>query len=362
VVKKRDKSAAQTLATQARVVTAAAETSGDVLAQDHLYSAADTLDRLARAEARKASTQADPVLDLTAEATDQEVRAARQRRAVRRGLDIFLPSWTEATVGLPNALLRSALFAASAVSPGFLNNAKIASQGDTTLTMTGEGLTSYDRKCFAVCLDHYREGRPLSPGGDATWVRTTYYAFAAALGLQYGPGVHRAIRASLLRLNGANLRVRVRRLNVPLPRLVEVAFDEEYMDGATPDEDLLGSDLVVFRVTEAMAALFGPEDWTAVPKALLTDTAGLASWLSAFYATHRDPYVLPLNDLYTRSGVTCTRAEFRRILRTALAKLQARTDRATRVDRYAVTRDSIWVCLARWGHKEACPLELDEDI
>lgn len=361
--KQSNKRQALELQAQSQAVALAALTVSDTRVQDQIFSAANTLDRLARSEARKSeAAKAEPVQQLPADASAQELRTARQRRAVRRGDDVYLPSWTEATIGLPNALLRSAMFSAASTSPGYLREAKLASQGDSTLTFTGEGLTSYDRKIFAVCLDHYREDRPLSPGGDALWVRTTYFAFARDMGLQYGANVHRAIRASLLRLNSANLRVRVNRLNVPLPRLIEVAFDEGYMDETTPDDQLKGSDAIVFRISEAMASLFGPTDWTAVPKVALNDITGLSAWLASFYATHSKPYTLQVNDLYELSAVASTKAEFRRMLRIALAKLQEFENGAIRVDRYAVTRNDVWVCLARWNHKAPCPLKIDEDI
>lgn len=356
------KRAADHLTSQASVVAEAALSANDTLSQDRLFSAANTLDRLARATARKSSeAKENPVATLTEDASDSEIRKARQRRAVRCGQDVYLPSWTDATVGLPNALLRSALFASASESPGFLKEAKIASQGDTVLTFTGEGLISYDRKVFAVCLDHYRDDRPLSPGEDSPWVRTTYYQFASALDLRYGPGVHRAIRASLMRLNHANLRARVNRLSVPLPRLIEVAFDEGYMDESTPDDQLKASDHIVFRVTERMAELFGPTDWSAVPKIALTDFAGLTSWLAAFYSTHKAPCELQVDILYARTGVTCSKAEFRRMLKKALTKLQE-APQEVRVERFAITKTAVWVSMARWSYKGPCPLKVDEDI
>lgn len=357
---KAARNAVENLEAQAQRVAEVAAEKPAGLAQEQLSAAHNTLTRLARAEARR---EQSPVLDLPWDATPKELRDARQRRAVRCGQDVLLPSWTDAAVALPNALLRSSLFAASASSQGFVSDARLAVQGDVTLIFTGERLTSYDRRTFAACLDHYREDTPLSSEGRGKWVRTTYWAFAAAMGVAYGANVHRAIRASLIRLNAANLRVRVKGRSVPLRRMVQVAFDEGIMETSSPDDALRGSDAIVFRIDETMAHLFGPADWTAVPKYMLANRTGLASWIAAYYSTHKAPYALEFSNLYDWSGVTCTKAEFRRLLQSALRTLQAANeDDPTRVERFAMTKTNVWVCLARWRFTGPCPLKIEEDI
>ena len=352
----------QTLKEQSEAVSAVAVEVADPVVKNKMHSAADTLESLAKSKARQL---ASPVRTLPEDATADEVRTARQRSAVRRGQDVFLPSCDVLYIGLPNRLLRSALFAASSQSGGFLTNGEISSQRDTTLTFTGKTLCGYDRKVFAVCLHHYRD-RPLSPGGTSLeWVRTSYYQFVQALDLSYSENVHRAIRESLLRLNAAGLRVKFKGLNISLPHLVEVAFDEPEgsIDVETSRDKLMASDSIVFRVLEPVANLFGSTDWSAVPKKALTDYSGLASWLVAFYSTHREPKALTVSELHRRSGVGCAVTEFRRMLRKAFSKLQdVSTPLSLRIDCFRMSKNEVWVRLARWNSKEACPLDLEEDI
>ena len=203
-------------------------------------------------------------------------------------------------------------------------------------------------------MNHYRDDRPLSPDDSPAWVTLSFYQFAQDLGIAYGAKVHKAIRSSLVRLAAAHLRVRIHRRDIPLPRLLDVAFDDGY-DGQEVDDSLLrGSDQVAFRIVESMANLFGPADWSAVPQPALTDYAGLASWLASFYSTHSKPYPLKVTDLYAYTGVTCEPREFRRMLKTALEKLKREeADPALQVERYDLTKETLTVHLRRWGPQMA---------
>ncbi|WP_157641899.1 plasmid replication initiator TrfA [Burkholderia ubonensis] len=339
------------LAAQASAVRRAAARAGDGETRALAEAAADTVEAVARRQQhRKAAAAVAPVLELAANASANEVRVARQRRAVRRGKDVFLPSWKDATVALPNALLRSALFSASSSNREALFEAPIAAQGDVVLTLTGHQLCDYDRRVFAACLNHYRDDRPLSPDdASPAWVTLSFYQFAQDLGTAYGAKVHKAIRDSLIRLSAAHLRVRINRRDIPLPRLIDVAFDDGYAGVEPADCQLRGSDRVAFRIFESMANLFGPADWSAVPQPALTEYAGLAAWLASFYSTHSKPYPLKVSDLYSYAGVTCELREFRRMLKTALDKLK-RDDASAdlRVESYVLTKDELTVHLARW--------------
>lgn len=341
------------LTAQARAVRRAVAQTSDAQTRSLVAAAANTIDAVARRRSHRKAVEAEaPVLVLASNASSTEVRAARQRRAVRRGQEVYLPSWREATVALPNALLRSALFSASSLSREALFEAPIAAQGDVVLTLTGHQLCDYDRRVFAACLNHYRDERPLSRDeGIQAWITLSFYQFAQDLGVAYGVKVHKAIRTSLIRLSAAHLRVRIQRRDIPLPRLLDVAFDDGIAEEA-PDSALRGSDRVAFRVLEAMANLFGPETWSAVPQPAL-DHAGLTAWLASFYSTHAKPYPLKLLEIYRLSGVTCELREFRRMVKTALGKLQGESvDPEVRVAHFELAKDVLTVHLARWARPD----------
>lgn len=334
------------LRAQANATRAAAD-NVDGQTQDLALAAAATLESMARSQLRKARDE-PPILELAPNASATELRQARQRRAVRRGQDVYLPSWREAAVGLPNLFLRSALFSAStAGAPLF--EAPIAAQGDTVITMTGLQLSDYDRRVFAACLNYYREDRPLSSRDDQPWVKVSFWQLAKDLGVAYGANVHKAIRESLVRLNAAHLRIRIKRQDIPMPRLIDVTFDDGYQGRGTPSKLLRGSDLVAFRVLESMANLFGPTDWSSVNEAAIHDGSGLLAWLAGFYSTHAKAYSVKINDLLNYSGSACDLREFHRRLKTALVKLQSeKTPPDFRVADFDWSKAEVKVNLVRW--------------
>lgn len=346
------------LEAQAAAARRAADCADDSWTQDLAYAAAATLDSVARSQVRRLKAEKEPVLALPDNATATEVREARLHRAVRRGEDVFLPSWRDATVGIPNVFLRSALFAAAAVTDKPLMNAEIASRGDTSITLTGHPLGDYDRRVFAACLDYYRGDRPLYRGDEPRWVKVTFWQLARDLHVAYGPNVHKAIRDSLIRLNAAHLRIRVKSVDVPMPRLIDVVFDDGYQGRDTPDRLLRGSDLISFRVQETMANLFGPDTWSAVNKAALHSHSGLPSWLAGFYSSHGGPYPVKISDLFRFSGVVCDLREFKRRLKKALVRLQADDVPAdVRVEAFELGSEYITVHLIRWRQRaEALPV------
>lgn len=225
---------------QASAVRRAAELSGDTTLKD----AAGTLDRTADGHEKRAASLSE-IPDLSTASLSQ-VRATRRRRAVRINELVYLPSWKESAFGLPNALLRSALFGVATLDSDERKNAvfdlPILAQGDVVLKLTGLRLIDYDRQVLAAVLMVYRD-LPLSKDAESGWVRLSFWQFAGLMGLSYGLKVHIAIRESLIRLNAAHLRLRVNRRDVPLPRLVEVAFDDGYEELATDPQNLKGSDM-----------------------------------------------------------------------------------------------------------------------
>jgi hypothetical protein len=404
--------------------------------QQDAHGAADTIDGLQRQRARAAAAAAvEPVLVLADNATEEELRTARQRRAVAKGKSVYLPSWRDEVVGLPNALLRSALFSVSGPSTESLLDHPIAVLGDTSITLTGNKLTDYDRQVFAAVLCYYAD-RPLSNSvGDSDWIRVSYRQFSAVMGHTSGANVNKAIHDSLIRLNAAHLRLRINRRDIPLPTLVEVVFNNipvmpeksafgsmcaslsdlnaEPVDVQLRDEQtvlvanglpvtktferyvtvkavpttpatlafsrmcrsLASNDAepiklqlegevttveaevvrfktdVAFRVQREMAELFGPTDWSSVPKVAFQKYSGLPRWLSTFYSTHSKPYPLPVAQLLKLSDSTCSTSEFRRRLKVALTKLQEETTpRELRVKDFQLDpeSDKLIVHLVRW--------------
>lgn len=307
------------------------------------YGAAHYLETVAK-QREKGPVAAEPVLRLQANATERELREARSRQAVRRGDEVFLPLGKPGSVALPNLLLRSALFSSSNAQGEAVKEETIATQGDVSITLTGLRLGGYDRRVFSACLGMYQKGRPLQPSAakaQEAWVQTSFYQLSLLIETSYGERVKDAIRASLIRLNAALLRVRVRRRDIPLPRLIEVAFDDGQLDGHGAS--------VAFRMHECIAQLFGQNAWTHVTGEALHGFAGLSGWLASFYHTHAKPYPILVADLHRYSGQDCEPREFRRRLVRALTRLQAEdVAEQIRVEGFDLDGGLLTVRLTRW--------------
>ncbi len=323
--------------------------------QGVVLDAAAELIKFAESAERKAKqyTSEHPVAVVPDDATADEVRKARRRQSVRRGKDTFLPSWKDVALALPAAFLRSALFKSgqsvqansSAVLAGderlMVSNKEVTSLSHFTLTISGYELCQFDRHVYATCLDYFRD-RALLRDDNEEGVKTSFYEFISRMGKHYGVTTHKAVRASLLRLSMAQLRLRLNRWNLEVPKLLTVSFEDGAIDG-----NYMASDLLNLRVNERVAELFGPGGWTAVDKEAAAYD-GLKGWLANFYASHSGPMWLDISLLHNISGYSPNFGNFRASLKKALEKLKdEQTPVECRVSEYLFTGDGKKVKVTR---------------
>ncbi|WP_429315354.1 plasmid replication initiator TrfA [Paraburkholderia sp. GAS448] len=320
-------------------------------AAKQLLDIADGLERR-----KKKALEQPAVAELPANATADEIHHSRRRQATRMGSDVYLPGWSASARALPNAFLRSALFSAgrsvqtdnanllAGRSTCLAAEEKIATFKNTTVMSSGYGLCQFDRLVYSTCLDYYREV-PLCPEESLLYERTTFYEFARRMGNKYSAKTHRAIRASLLRLSFAQVRVRHERMDIEVPKLLSVKFE----DGGSV-EDFKGSDVLLLRVTASVAELFGAGSWTAVDnEAARYD--GLRGWLANFYAGHAHPKPLSVELLHRLSGYESNKRNFRVGLVRALERLKdLDTPACSRVASYHFSEDgtTIYVVRSAW--------------
>lgn len=330
-----------------------------------LSAASSELTAMASRTARK-SDKGPAVIIIDDNATQDELRTARRRQATRRGKDVYLPSWSTVARVLPSAFLRSALFSSSRSAAAandlvlgedesiMVSNKPIASFNNLSLTYSGYQLCQMDRIIYAACLDYYRD-QPLTPISSDRKVTTTFYEFAQMMSRAYSPNLHISIRAGLLRLSLAQIRMRYEKANIEVPKLLSVSFVDGYT-GNPDTNELRGSDLIQLTINEDIAGLFGPGCWTAVD----ADTAkriDLLGWVTNFYATHSASSWLSVERLYELSGYESSFGGFHRSLIKVLEELK--TDKApagSRVESYAFTNDKplkVLVKMAAWSDKQA---------
>ena len=318
---KQSKPDALTLQANATRVAALTSTANENTVNRAL-DGADNLDAMQRAKARKAAAaNASAIQVMPVTTTAAELFNARVRRSVSKGKDVYLPSWRDEMVGLPNAFLRSALFSVSEPLIKTMFEHTIAAQGDIAITMTGHKLVDFDRQVFATLLNYYKD-RPLPDDADKLdWIKVSFWQFAEAMRTKKGNSTYKAIHNSLIRLNAAHLRLRINRRDIPLPALVRVIFNYQ-TPTPTGCTTRLKAD-IEFRVSAEMAELYGPSDWSTVSLNMLDEYTGLTRWLNAFYTTHDGPYTMSIEKLHKLSDSVCSMSEFRRRLKVALGRLQA---------------------------------------
>lgn len=335
---------------QAIAVRNLLEKSGDGLhAQSRMLieSAIESLNNL-RPKERTPPQRTTNIRMLPDSATQSEINRARMRQSVQLGSDVFLPYLPTGTLALPNSLLRSALFAITAVSEHLFNE-RIPTQGDASIFLDGPRLLDYDRQVWAVLLQAASD-LPLKATEDSEWHSISLHQLSKSLHSAPGANVYKAIATSLQRLSEAHLRVRTAGVNVTIERLIDVNF------GGTD-----GKRLVQFRVTKEVAELFGANNWTRLSTTFLQNAKGYAGWISAFYSTHAKSYPLKVADLLKLTGSQGSLAEFRRKIQTALTTLSNESvPLEFRVASWTLTKDLLTVYLSRWNELDGISPEEKE--
>lgn len=227
---------------------------------------------------------------------------------------------------MPSALLRSALFSASRTAqanwrasaegePKVVVDKRIATTNDMTIMLSGFELCQFDRHVYSTCFDFYRD-LPLAPNNSDKFVETTFFAFTKRMGGTYGVDSHAAVRASLLRLSRAQIRIRSNRVKLELPKLLSTTIE-----GGAEASDYKGSDRISMQIPASIAELFGVGAWSAIDSKIARSRE-LKGWLVCFYGTHSAPKPLPLSHLYRMCGYESSLGQFQTKVQKKLTELK----------------------------------------
>lgn len=199
---------------------------------------------------------------------------------------VRLPLWPEATRGVPNVALRSALF--GAIRKGarpYLEMAEIHAQDGITIRYTGTRLDQGDLDVWETVL-HLTRAQPL---GESC--RVTAYQLLKLLGKADTGGNREVLHKRLVRLRATALEVECGNLSYIGGLIDEVAKERTSRE-------------YVIRLNPRLRVLFEDEEFTqldwAVRQAL--DGKPLAQWLHAFYASHAKPFPVKVETLHRLCG------------------------------------------------------------
>jgi len=239
------------------------------------------------------------------------------RSAEKRSEQDQLPLWPKATRGVPNAVLRSALF--GVVMKGrrrFCNELEVPSAGNLKIKFTGLRLDQADLDVWEQCLSLAKEN------GLGTRIEFIANHFLEAIGRSKGKSQHKWLKESLKRLNGAQVEIQEGD-RAYFGTLIYEGFRDE------------GSGHYIVQLNPKLSRLYGQHNWTRVQwdqrHALKRD---LSQWLHGFYSSHKAPFPIKTKTIHWLCGSeNLDMSGFRKNLKNALIELQTVTGWRCWIDR-----------------------------
>lgn len=228
-----------------------------------------------------------------------------------------LPLWSEAVRGVPNTILRSALF--GAIKRGrrmYMQGEKVASFGNVTIFQTGPRLDQADLDVWEECLHLARIG------GLGTRIQFAAHGFLKAIGRDTGKSQHEWLKDAFRRLTSTVVEIKCGQ---------RAYFGSMLHHGARDD----GTGHYCIEINPAIVSLYGTDGWTAVEVAQRRALKGqpLAQWLLGYYSSHNKPYPVKVESILRWSGSDCAELKrFRQRLRDVLIRLEAVTGWAWEID------------------------------
>ena len=216
-----------------------------------------------------------------------------------------LELWPDAVRGVPNAVLRGALFGVSQRRKTHKTRTVIAALDGYEIRFKGETFNQTDLDLWETLL-HLARLQPLG-----TEVEFTAHSLLKELGRGTSGKHHDELKEQLMRLIGGAVEITWTK--------EKKAFAGALVSSYFRDDE---TGRYVVKFNPDMANLYGVGhtliDW-AERQALGSNS--LAKWLHGFYASHAKPYPYKVETLHGLSGSTAELKEFRRMLRAALALL-----------------------------------------
>lgn len=223
--------------------------------------------------------------------------------------------WDDDERGVPNEIVRSALFNARNKRAGraYLKGVEIATIGDGRITYQGEELRQDDETVW-LQLIHMAKGLP--PDSAVEFVPAH---FCKAIGLSRNGDNNDKIVECLSRMQATSLKIYSNRLKEGVSLSMIPKFS--WKDDAT------GKKLPKYKVvlSPELVQLYADMHYTNLDwEQRLRLPVGVATWLHGYYASHSKPLPVKVETLVTALGIlTKSITEQRKLIRSALDELKA---------------------------------------
>lgn len=217
------------------------------------------------------------------------------------GRDGILGDWPEDTRGVPNSILRSALFGAIGRGKRAYNSGWITAAGDVSIKHTGPQLDQADLDVWEQCLHISRNSKL----GDS--VEFSVHRFLKAIGRQTGKSQREWLKESFLRL---------------MTSVIEVSDGDRSYAGQLIHHHMRDDTTGLQRITinEKLVKLYSADGWTMLDwkGRLALRNHPLALWLHGFYSTHAKPMRYKVETIHKLCGSQSKNLiDFRKDLRKA---------------------------------------------
>jgi hypothetical protein len=241
----------------------------------------------------------------------KQKQAKQKRKAEERGevshtrsADIIqLPLWPADKRGIPNSVLRSALF--GVIRKGrrqLLNDEEIASTKGISIQFSGERLNQADLDVWEQCL-HLAKREGLD-----NKIHFSAYGFLKSIDRATGKSQHDWLEKSLKRLSKAHLFIQDGKRKY---------FGNMIHGGLKDDE----TRQYVIHLNPEIIKIYGNSHWTQVhwDQRQALKKQPLSQWLHGFYQTHKNPYNYKVETLKNLCGSEIARlGDFRKQLKKAI--------------------------------------------
>jgi len=198
---------------------------------------------------------------------------------------IQLPFWPDEARGVPNSILRSALF--GIVRRGrrmYVEGRKIASIVGINIIYSGPQLDQADLDVWEECLQ-------LSRSQVGNNIEFSSYSFLKKIQRATGKHDHEWLKKSLRRLQSAVVEITDGK-RAYSGQLIH----DYYRDGETKRN--------VIIINPKILSLYGDNGWTGIDQSqrLSLKSQPMAQWLHVFYSTHAKPYPYKVSTLRELCG------------------------------------------------------------
>lgn len=235
----------------------------------------------------------------------------------KREIQLQLPMWGERVRGVPNSVLRSALFTATKRGKRqYFERQKIASVDGISVVFTGPRLDQADLDVWEQCL---QIARTTALG---TRINFTAHAFLKAIGRSTGKSDHEWLKAAFARLASSV---------VELKDGKRAYFGGLISYGARNDE----TGFYELELNPKIASLYNDDGWTGQDWDQRKKLIGkpLALWLHGFYSSHSNPFDYKIETLWKLCGSEAKELkEYKRTLSESLQHLNEATGWKCRIE------------------------------